>query len=164
MSLRHLAAVLALFALLTGCSDDEPKSESDDETPTVSDSPQPEATLPSALAQVLTPAHLDDVCPGGQFTEADDVLGTLPAAYAEQATQIFTYDCAGLRDQVVWAELPDAEVAAELLDPANSEGAPTFVAGNTVLAVAPRLVDEAGLDTEAFFADLSEQCGCGSAD
>lgn len=161
MSRLFVALALALALLLTGCSDDDPEA-GPDQQPSASDTPDPEVRLPATVAQAITPGHLDPVCPNGRFTEAEDVLGTLPAAYAAQAIQIFTYDCEGLIEQVVWAELPDAEVAAELLDPKAADGASAFVAGTTVLLVAPRVVDEAGLDVAAYFQDLSDNCGCGS--
>jgi hypothetical protein len=111
----------------------------------------------------VTPTHLDPVCRGGQFIETGEVLGTLPASYAKQADRIFTYECGGLLDQVVWAELPDAKAAAELLDPEVADGAIVFVADATVLAVAARVVDE-GLDVAAYFQDLADNCGCGTYD
>ena len=163
MTLRHLAAVcvLALAALLAGCSDDEPSKDTDGErAPTAAEAPN--ATLGSTVAQAVTPDHLDPVCPGGRFTEADDVLGTLPTEYAGQAERILSYTCDDLIDQVVWAELRDADSAAAL--PAEAGGSAVFVAGSTVLAVAERLVDEAGLDATAYFEALSEACGCGSYD
>jgi hypothetical protein len=159
---RLFAFALALALLLTGCSDDEPKSEPD-EKPTLSAPPTVDAALPATVAQAVTPAHLDPVCPGGQFRETVDVLDTLPAAYAERADRIFAYDCDDLIDQVVWAELPNSQAAAELLDPEAAEGAVMFVADNTVLAVAARLVDE-GLDVAAYFQDLADNCGCGTYD
>ncbi len=163
MTLRHLAAVLALAlgTMLAGCSDDQPSKDADAErSPTGTEASS--ATLGATVVQAVTPDHLDPVCPGGRFTDADDVLGTLPAKYAGQAERIISYSCDDLIDQVVWAELPDAEAAASL--PAEAGGSAVFVAGTTVLAVAERLVDEAGLDATAYFEALSEACGCGSYD
>jgi len=165
MTLRHLAAVcvVALAPALAGCSDDGPATETDgQESPTAAEASDPDATLGATVAQAVTPGHLDPVCPGGRFIAAEDVLGTLPPEYAAQAERILSYECDDLIDQVVWAELPDAEAAASL--PEEAGGASVFVAGTTVLAVAERLVDEAGLDATAYFEALSEACGCGSYD
>lgn len=152
MRLRHLAAVCLLLASLAACSSDDPAPES---KPTLSsDSPNPDASLPAAVAEAVTPAHLDPVCANGSFTETDGVLGTLPADLARSAERILTYDCAGLIDQVVWAELSE---------PVPAGDASTFTAGATVLVVSDQVVD-AGLDVTAYFEALSDACGCGSYD
>jgi len=160
---RILAALVSLILAvgLAGCSDDE-KPASSKEEPAASDSPNPDAILPAAVADAVTPSHLDPVCADGRFTEVDDVLGTLPAEYAEDAEQIYTYDCDDQIDQVVWVELPDADRAEELLDQAAAGGASAFVASTTALLVAPRLLTEVGLDVTAYFEALAEACGCGS--
>jgi hypothetical protein len=153
---------LSLALGLAACSDDDEPGPPAEEPAGSSAAVNPEATLPDAVAQSVTPAHLNPICPSGQFTEADAVLSTLPEEYAAEATKILTYDCDELIDQVVWAELPDADRAAELLDPEASGGVPAFVADTTVLLVNERLVDEAGLDVTAYFEALSEACGCGT--
>lgn len=164
MSRSLLAAACALVAVtLTACSGDDEKPDAGEEkSPTAAQSPHPEAPLPATVAQVVTPAHLDSLCRDGRFTQADEVLTTLPAEYAEQAERILTYDCGGRIDQVVWAEFAEPDVAAELLDPATAGGSVTFVAHTTVLAVNERLVNQGGLGALAYFEDLREQCGCGT--
>jgi hypothetical protein len=164
MTLRHLVAVcaLAVSPLVAGCSGDEPSDAGGQGSPSAGDPPHPDATLSATVAQAVTPGHLDPVCPGGRFTDADDVLGTLPPEYADQAVRIISYACDDLIDQVVWAELPDAELAAAL--PEEAGGTAVFEAGATVLVVSERLVDEAGLDVTAYFDELAAACGCGTYD
>jgi hypothetical protein len=157
-----LVAAGTLALALVACSDDEPSGSGSQDSPSAAEAPNPEATLPATVAQAVTPEHLEPVCPDGRFVPADDVLGTLPPRYAGQAEELLTYECDDLIDQVVWAELPNAEAAATL--PEEAGGAAVFVAGPTVLVVAERLVDEAGLDTTAYFDALEEACGCGSYD
>jgi hypothetical protein len=153
---------LSLGTALVACSDDEPSGSGSQDSPSAAGASSPDATLSATVAQAVTPEHLDPVCPGGTFVPADDVLGTLPPEYAAQAETLLSYECDELIDQVVWAELPDADAAATL--PEESGGADVFVAGSTVLGVSERLVDEAGLDTTAYFEALAEACGCGSYD
>jgi hypothetical protein len=157
-----LFAAGTLALTLVACSDDEPPGSGSEDAPSAAEAPNPDATLSATVAQAVTPEHLDPVCPDGAFVPADDVLGTMPPEYAGQAETLLTYECDELIDQVVWAELPDADSAATL--PEDAGGADVFVAGPTVLVVAERLVDEAGLDTTAYFDALAEACGCGSYD
>ena len=157
------AIVCALLAVvITGCGGDDEKLDAGEESPAESQSTHPEAALPAAVAQVVTPTHLDAPCRSGEFTETDEVLTTLPAKYVKQAERILTYSCGGQIDQVVWAEFPEPDVAAELLDPATAGGSVTFVAHTTVLAVNERLVAEKGLDASAYFDELRQECGCGA--
>jgi len=157
MRLRRLAAAFLLTFTVTGCSDDEPAPEPASSS---NEEANPDATLPSAVLRAVAPAHLRDACPGGHFTRTDDVLGTFPDEYAGRAKQLLSYDCDDLADQMVWAAMPDADLAGEAAE--HADGAPTFVAGSTVLVLAPRLVDEAGLDVAGFFEALAGSCGCGS--
>jgi hypothetical protein len=161
--LAPAVVALALAVALTGCSDDADQPEAGEGSASPSESANPDATLPATVAQAITPTHLDPVCGDGRFTEADDVLGTLPEEYAEQAERILTYDCAGKIDQVVWAEFADSDVSAELLDAETNPpgGAARFVAASTALVVDGRLIEKRGLDVTAYFEELGAACGCG---